>query len=64
MSAAFAIARPTAASLQALGEYGGIAAVTVARETAGQLTGFVFDHWLALGLGLFVLVAVWRFLDA
>lgn len=62
MSAALAAATTT--SVQALGEYGGITAVTVARETAGQLTGFVFDHWLALGLGLFVLVAVWRFLDA
>ncbi|MEN8375336.1 MAG: hypothetical protein ABFS34_07795 [Gemmatimonadota bacterium] len=52
------------ASVQALGEYGGLTAITVAKETAGQLGDFVFDHWLALGLGLFLVVAVWKLVDA
>jgi len=51
------------AAVQALGEYGGLTAVTVARETAGQLTGFVFDHWIALAAGLFLVVGVWKLLD-
>lgn len=52
------------AAVQALGEYGGLTAVTVARETAGRLGGFVFDHWLALGVGLALVIGVWKLIDA
>ncbi|HUG01031.1 MAG TPA: hypothetical protein VML95_04170 [Longimicrobiales bacterium] len=51
------------AAVQALGEYGGLTAVIVAKETAGRLGGFVFDHWLALGAGLILLVGVWKLID-
>ncbi|HSM37447.1 MAG TPA: hypothetical protein VK837_13680 [Longimicrobiales bacterium] len=52
------------AAVQALGEYGGLTAVSVARETAGRLTGFVFDHWLVLAAGVVLIVGVWKLLDA